>query len=79
MTSNAGLGTPGFRRTYNPGMTDTRDWRAINDRLVATLKPFAEPLAISFHGPGEPPPAARVEPRYPAPNEHGRTGQVPAG
>ena len=26
------------------GMTDTSDWRAINDRLVATLKPFAEPL-----------------------------------
>ena len=60
---------------------DTRapDWRALADRLAAALKPFAPPLAISFHAPGETPPAARVEPRYPEPNEHGRTGQAPAG
>ena len=58
---------------------DKRDWRDLNDRLVATLKPFAPPLAISFHGPGQTPPAARVEVPYPPPNEHGRTGQVPAG
>ena len=58
---------------------DTQDWRALNDRLVAALKPFAPPLAISFHGPGQTPPAARVEASYPPPNEHGRTGQVPAG
>ena len=57
----------------------TADWQALNDRLVAVLKPFAAPVAISFHASGEPLPAARVEPRYPAPNEHGRTGQVPAG
>lgn len=57
----------------------TSDWKSLNDRLVAALKPFAAPLAISFHAPGETPPAARVEVRYPAPNEHGRTGQVPAG
>ena len=55
------------------------DCRALNDRLVSVLKPFASPIAISFHAPGEAPPAPRVEPRYPAPNEHGRTGQVPAG
>ncbi len=55
------------------------DWQALNDRLVATLKPFAAPVAISFHAPRDPLPAPRVEPRYPAPNEHGRTGQVPAG
>ena len=55
------------------------DWQALNDRLVAALKPFAPPVAISFHAPGDPVPASRVEPRYPAPNEHGRTGQVPAG
>jgi len=36
-------------------MKDTRDWRALNERLVATLKVFAPPLAISFHGPGETP------------------------
>ena len=57
----------------------TADWQALNDRLVAALKPFAAPVAISFHAPGAPVPAARVEPRYPEPNEHGRTGQVPAG
>ena len=57
----------------------TADWQALNDRLVAALKPFAAPVAISFHAPGAPVPAARVEARYPAPNEHGRTGQVPAG
>ena len=55
------------------------DWRSLNDRLVATLKPFAAPVAISFHAPGETPPAPRVEPSYPPPNEHGRTGHVPAG
>lgn len=58
---------------------DTRDWTSLNDRLVAALKPLAPPLAISFHGPGQTPPAARVEMSYPPPNEHGRTGQVPAG
>ena len=57
----------------------TTDCQALNDRLVAALKPFAAPVAISFHAPGDPVPAARVEPRYPEPNEHGRTGQVPAG
>ena len=55
------------------------DCRALNDRLVSVLKPFASPVAISFHAPGSTPAAPRVEPRYPEPNEHGRTGQVPAG
>ena len=58
---------------------DTRDWSALSHRLVAALRPFAPPLAISFHSPGQTPPAPRVEVRYPPPNEHGRTGQVPAG
>ena len=58
---------------------DTRDWKDFNDRLVATLKPFAPPLAISFYGPDQTPPATRVEVNYPPPNEHGRTGLVPAG
>ncbi len=61
------------------GNGDTRDWQSLNERLVAALKPLAPPLAISFHGPGETPSAARVEGSYPPPNEHGRTGQVPAG
>ena len=55
------------------------DWRALSDRLVTVLKPFAPPISISFHPSEATPPAARVEPSYPAPNEHGRTGQVPAG
>ena len=55
------------------------DWRALSDRLTAALKPSAPPLAISFHSPEVTPPAPRVEPRYPDPNERGRTGQVPAG
>ena len=72
------------RPAYNRGMQTTddapaTDWRALNDRLVAALEPFAPPVAISFHAPGETPPAPRVEPRYPEPNEHGRTGQAPAG
>ena len=58
---------------------DTGDWSALSHRLVAALRPFAPPLAISFHSPGQTPPADRVEVRYPPPNEHGRTGQVPAG
>ena len=33
------------------------DWQALNDRLVATLKPFAAPVAISFHAPGDAVPA----------------------
>ena len=40
------------RLTAN-GIPETRGWRALNDRLVAMLKPFAPPPAISFHGVGE--------------------------
>ena len=54
-------------------------WRALNERLVAVLKPYAAPVAISFFDPGEDPPADRVHAAYPEPNERGRTGQVPAG
>ncbi|MYE34677.1 MAG: hypothetical protein F4X23_07480 [Gemmatimonadales bacterium] len=63
----------------NTRSEDTPDWKDLNDRLVAALKPFAPPLAISFHRPGQTPPAARVEGHYPPPNEHGRTGKVAAG
>ena len=59
--------------------TTAASLRSLNDRLVAALKPFAAPLAISFHAPGDAPTAPRVEPRYPEPNEHGRAGQIPAG
>ncbi len=56
-----------------------KTWRALNARLVAVLKPFATPVAISFHAPDDPTTVPRVESHYPEPNEHGRTGQVPAG
>ena len=42
-----------MNRLTATGITETRGWRALNDRLVAMLKPFAPPLAISFHGVGE--------------------------
>ena len=62
------------------GMAPTStDWISLNRRLVAALKPTGAPVAISFHAPGETPPAERVAPDYPEPNERGRTGQVPAG
>ena len=61
-------------------MTDTStDWKSLNRRLVAALKPTGAPVAILFHAPGETPSAERVTPDYPDPNERGRTGQVPAG
>ena len=63
----------------NAGGVPAAGWRALDARLVAALKPLAAPVAIAFHAPGDPLPAPRVEPRYPAPNEHGRTGQAPAG
>ena len=42
-----------MNRLTATGITETRDWRALNDRLVAKLKRFATPLAISFHGVAE--------------------------
>lgn len=56
-----------------------QDWRLLNDRLVAALKPYAPPVAISFLAGGQEVPAARLGDHYPEPNESGRTGQVPAG
>ncbi len=62
------------------GMVPTStDWISLNRRLVAALRPTGAPVAISFHAPGESPPAERVAPDYPDPNDRGRTGQVPAG
>jgi uncharacterized protein (DUF169 family) len=55
------------------------DWRSLNDRLVATLKPYAPPIAISFLAEGQTAPVARLDDNFPEPNESGRTGQVPAG
>ena len=55
------------------------DWQSLNNRLVAALKPFAAPVAISFLSEDDPAPVARRDVAYAEPNEHGRTGQVPAG
>ncbi len=42
-----------MNRLTATGITETRGWRALNDRLVVMLKPFSPPRAISFHGVGE--------------------------
>ena len=56
-----------------------QDWRSLNDRLVAILKPYGPPVAISFLAKGQAAPVARLDDEYPDQNESGRTGQVPAG
>ena len=68
-----------MRRGNNASKVQPPDWRSLNDRLVATLKPFAPPVAISFLAEDQAVPAARLDEAYPEPNEHGRTGQVSAG
>jgi len=54
------------------------DFPALSDRLSAALRPVAPPIAIQFHfdSPAE---AVRFDGVYPAPNDAGRTGAVPAG
>ena len=56
-----------------------QDWRSINDRLTAALKPTAAPVAIFFLQEGSVAPVARLDETYAEPNDAGRTGQVPAG
>ena len=51
----------------------------LNRRLIATLQPLAAPVAISFRQAGQIDETPRRSDSYPEPNEHGRTGQVPAG
>ncbi len=53
------------------------DWSTLSTRLVAAVKPSARPVAITFLD-EEPTIPRRDAPAAP-PNEHGRTGQVPAG
>lgn len=55
------------------------DWRSFSDRLTATLKPLAAPIAISFLSEESAALVARRSEPYPEPNANGRTGQVPAG
>ena len=56
-----------------------QDWRSLNDRLTAALKPTAPPVAISFLRKGSAAPVVRLSDAYAEPNDKGRTGQVPAG
>jgi uncharacterized protein (DUF169 family) len=76
----------GFEEQDDPSMPQISaespqqpDWRSLSDRLVATLKPHAAPVAISFLPESQPAPVAPLEDESPEPNEQGRTGQVPAG
>ena len=58
---------------------ETSPWSELTARLVAALKPFAAPVAISFGAKTDPLAAPRRNTPYAETNEHGRTGQVPAG
>ena len=59
--------------------SDRKSWPALSERLMAALRPVAAPVAISFKRAGQTITAPRREASYPEANEHGRTGQVPAG
>jgi uncharacterized protein (DUF169 family) len=54
-------------------------WSDLAARLVAALKPIAAPIGIAFVPEGVASDAPPFEASYPAPNESGRTGAVPAG
>jgi uncharacterized protein (DUF169 family) len=54
-------------------------WPALSARLTAALAPVAAPVAISFKRADQAVTAPRRGAAYPEANEHGRTGQVPAG
>lgn len=54
-------------------------WEKLNGRLLAALKPFDNPVAITFLTEKKQSSPKRKENSYPVPNERGRTGQVPAG
>jgi len=63
------------------GISVTRptDWADLAARLAAALKPVAPPIAIAFVRDTEPSLPPPFEARVPAPNDAGRTGDVPAG
>ena len=71
----------GTNKNYDIENNDkmTNKWQSISERLVSALKPYGPPIGISFlSDPGDSP-FDRLEDAYPESNEHGRTGQVPAG
>ena len=53
--------------------------RLLANRLMAALKPIAVPIGIAFVPQGAAYDTPRIDASYPAPNESGRTGAVPAG
>jgi len=53
--------------------------RLLANRLMAALKPIAVPIGIAFVPQGAACDTPRIDASYPAPNESGRTGAVPAG
>ena len=55
------------------------DWHSLNDRLVATLKPFAAPVAISFHAPGETPTGTPCRTELSAPQQAWADGSSAGG
>ena len=67
----------GHSAIMSPMPDTSTDWKSLSRRLVAALKPTGAPVAISFHAPGETPPAERVTPDYPEPNERGTDGTGP--
>jgi len=54
-------------------------WCDLADRLIAALKPIGAPIGIAFVPQGAASDAPQFDAKYPAPNESGRTGAVPAG
>ena len=59
--------------------SSTSSPRSLGERLTACLRPCAPPVAIRFLADGQETTVRRRPDPSPEPNEHGRTGQVPAG
>ena len=60
-------------------MASQEERAALAKRLVAALRPAAEPIGIAFVPPGAPTDAPAFRGIHAAPNDAGRTGTVPAG
>ena len=60
-------------------MASQEERAALAKRLVAALRPSAEPIGIAFVPPGAPTDAPAFRGIHAAPNDAGRTGTVPAG
>lgn len=62
-----------------PSSSTPSSWRTLSERLTTALKPTAPPVAITFCAPESRIPVERLPAAPAIANEHGRTGQVPAG